>query len=249
MWNAGAGPVKSAEREASKSDLRVAGSLREVGGAREVLRHALARRVQGTQVGTAGHVVATDINTRDLEARDATNVEVRQHDIVHDPLEESAFDLVHARLLLEHLRERDAVLRKLVKSLRPGGWLVIEDVDYVSGIPISQLGASEHEHTQSVRLSAFAAAGVDHNLGRRLPARLRQAGLRDVGNQGRVWIMEGGSPGAQWFALSLAHLRPRLVGPGMLTDAEVDRMLELFQNPEWSAFSPIIVAAWGRAAA
>jgi SAM-dependent methyltransferase len=198
------------------------------------------------RVAPLGHVVATDINTRDLKTNGHATLEVRPHDIVGDSIEEAAFDLVHARLLLEHLRERDQVLEKLARALRPGGWLVIEDVDYVSAIPISDLGAREHEHTQSVRLQAFSASGVDHSLGRHLPARLRALGLHDVGNEGRVWVMEGGSPGARWFRLSLAHLRSRLVGPGMLTDAEVDRMLELFDDPKWSAFSPIIMAAWAR---
>jgi hypothetical protein len=46
--------------------------------------------------------------------------------------------------------------------------------------------------------------------------------------------------------LSLDHLRTRLVGVGMLTDDEVDRMLELFEDPNWAAMSPIIMAAWGR---
>ena len=55
-----------------------------------------------------------------------------------------------------------------------------------------------------------------------------------------------GSAGARWFRLSMAHLRPRLVGPGLLDEAEVDRMLELFDDPSWSAYSPIILAAWGQ---
>jgi hypothetical protein len=61
-----------------------------------------------------------------------------------------------------------------------------------------------------------------------------------------VWVMEGDSPGARWFKISMAHLRPRLVGPGKLTDPEVDQMLQLFDDPRWSALSPIIMAAWGR---
>ena len=71
-------------------------------------------------------------------------------------LDEGIYDLVHARLLLEHLPERERALDKLVRSLRVGGWIVIEDVDYVSGIPVSALGGVEHEHTQSVRLQHFA---------------------------------------------------------------------------------------------
>ena len=198
-------------------------------------------------VGEAGQVVATDIDTRSLEAiQGRANLEVRHHDIVVDPVEIGHYDLVHARLVLEHLPEREAVLEKLVLALRPGGWIVVEDVDYVSGVPVSDLGAVEHEHTQSVRLNVFSASGVAHHLGRELPARLRAHGLEDVRNEGRVWVMEGGSAGARWFGISMAHLRGRLVGPDRLTDGEVDRMLELFEDPDWAAFSPIMVTAWGR---
>jgi len=198
-------------------------------------------------VGASGQVVATDIDTRSLETiQGHSNLQVRRHDIVQEPLEVGQYDLVHARLVLEHLPGRDDVLAKLVQALRPSGWIVVEDVDYVSGVPISDLGAVEHEHSQSVRLGVFAASGVTHYLGRELPARLRTHGLIDVNNEGRVWIMEGGTAGARWFRYSMAHLRGRLVGPDLLTDAEVDRMLELFEDPEWAAFSPIMVTAWGR---
>jgi hypothetical protein len=32
----------------------------------------------------------------------------------------------------------------------------------------------------------------------------------------------------------------------VLQDAEIDRMLEWFADPNWEALSPIIMAAWGR---
>ena len=196
-------------------------------------------------VGPSGRVTATDVATEHLWVQPQT-VQVRQHDVVREPLEEAAFDLVHARLVLEHLPERDLVFRKLGKALRPGGWLVVEDVDYVSAVPVSQMGAELHARTQAVRLDVFTRAGIAHQLGRTLPARLRALGLELVGNEARAWVMEGGSPGAMWFKLSLDHLRPRLVGPGLLTDADIDQMLVLFDDPEWSALSPLIVAAWGR---
>lgn len=198
------------------------------------------------RVGPAGSVVATDLDVRWLEPIATSTLEVRRHDVVHDPLEEDHFDLVHARLFLEHLTERDAVLDKLVASLRPGGWILVESVDYVSAVPVSELGAALHRRTQAVRLERFASHGVDFQLGRGLPAKLRAAGLSEVGNEGRVFVMEGGSPGASWFKISMAHLRPRLVGPDGLTDQEVDEMLDLFDDPEWSAFTPVIVACWGR---
>ena len=199
----------------------------------------------GEAVGPTGGVVATDIDVRALAARTQPNLEVRQHDVVRDALEES-FDLIHARLLLEHLPEREAILDKMVAALKSGGWLVIEDVDYVSGVPIGQVGSTEHQRTQAMRLQEFARRGVDSYFGRHLPERLRARGLVSVGNEGRVWVMEAGSPGARWFKLSLAHLRSQLVGPDLLSDAEVDQMLRLFDEPGFSAFSPIIVGAWGQ---
>jgi hypothetical protein len=50
------------------------------------------------QVGRSGHVVATDLELRFLEAIHASNLEVWRHDILSEPLPEGAFDLVHARL-------------------------------------------------------------------------------------------------------------------------------------------------------
>jgi SAM-dependent methyltransferase len=197
-------------------------------------------------VGPTGSVVATDLDIRYLAAIEAPNLEARQHDIVRDELETSAFDLIHSRLVLEHLPDREPVLAKLVAALKPGGWLVVEAVDYVSGVPVSELGAEEHARSQSVRLSEFGAAGLDAAYGRRLPASFRAAGLEAVDNEGRAWVMEGGSPAARWFRLSMEQVRGRLVGPNKLSDADVDRMLTLFDDPAWAAITPIIFTAWGR---
>jgi ubiquinone/menaquinone biosynthesis C-methylase UbiE len=49
------------------------------------------------QVGASGHVAATDLQPRLLEAINASSLEVWRHDILRDPLSEKTFDLVHAR--------------------------------------------------------------------------------------------------------------------------------------------------------
>jgi SAM-dependent methyltransferase len=199
------------------------------------------------RVGGGGKVVATDLQTRLLESLNThSNMDVRRHNVVEDALPDHAFDLIHARLVLEHIPQRDAVLPKLVRALKPGGWLMVESVDYASAIPVSELGAQEHAHSQHVRMRQFEAAGNRLDYGRHLPRLMREGGLDCVASEGRVFVMEGGSPGAHWFRLSMAHLRPRLTGPGKLSDAQIDRMLELFADPAWAALSPIIFACWGR---
>jgi ubiquinone/menaquinone biosynthesis C-methylase UbiE len=68
----------------------------------------------------AADVVATDIDPRFLDAAGRPNLEVRRHDIASDPLSEAAFDLVHARLVLVHLPERENALLRIVRALKPG---------------------------------------------------------------------------------------------------------------------------------
>src|SRR5262249_1533795 len=55
------------------------------------------------QVGSTGHVLATDINTALLDELKRPNLETKRHDLLAEPLPEAEFDLVHARWLLHHL--------------------------------------------------------------------------------------------------------------------------------------------------
>jgi SAM-dependent methyltransferase len=82
-----------------------------------------------TRVGPTGRVTVTDIDPVRLTEAPVANLEVLRHDIAADPLPERAFDLVHARLVLMHVPDRDAALRRMVSALSPGGWLLIEDFD------------------------------------------------------------------------------------------------------------------------
>ena len=78
------------------------------------------------RVGPGGRVVATDIDTSWLTT--TGRYEVLRHDVAADE-PPGTFDLVHARLLLTHVPQRDAALAALIHAVRPGGWLVIEDAD------------------------------------------------------------------------------------------------------------------------
>lgn len=96
----------------------------EVGAGAATVPTWLAQRV-----GPEGHVLATDIDMTFLQSSGEVPYEVRRHDIGADPAPPGAFDLVHARLLLEHIPSRDAALHTMTQALRPGGWLLIESAD------------------------------------------------------------------------------------------------------------------------
>src|SRR5262249_33062351 len=83
------------------------------------------------RVGERGHVLATDIDTRYLTPLrfHLINLDVIEHDVTTDSLPTQYFDLVHARLVIMHLRDKRAVLQRLIGALKPGGWLLVEDFD------------------------------------------------------------------------------------------------------------------------
>src|SRR5262245_25255929 len=95
----------------------------EVGAGRGSIARILAERV-----GPNGRVIATDINPRFLDSLKASNVEVRQHDILTDRLD-GPYDFVHSRYLLEHLSNPAKALTHMVGALRPGGVLLAEATD------------------------------------------------------------------------------------------------------------------------
>ena len=70
-------------------------------------------------VGASGHVVATDLQPRLLEAINASNLEVWRHDILRDPLSEKTFDLVHARAVLSFLPRPAETITKISTALKP----------------------------------------------------------------------------------------------------------------------------------
>src|SRR5215471_2482680 len=76
-----------------------------------------------------GRVVATDRDTSYLARAALKGVELQQHDIDADVLPEGAFDLVHARLVVMHLSDVPAAIGRMVRALKPAGWLIVEEFD------------------------------------------------------------------------------------------------------------------------
>src|SRR4051794_33633774 len=74
---------------------------------------ALAERV-----GPTGTVTALDADARFLEPLAADRLVVVEADLTAMQLPAASYDLVHARLVLEHLPERDAVLASLASAVR-----------------------------------------------------------------------------------------------------------------------------------
>ena len=81
------------------------------------------------QVTGSGSVLATDIDISGLPGLRRANLTVARHDLEREHVPAGEYDLIHARLVLEHLREPEAAVGKLASALRAGGWLILEDAD------------------------------------------------------------------------------------------------------------------------
>ena len=101
-----------------------------------------------------------------------------------DELPEAEFDLVHMRLLLAWLADPAEALRRLVAALRPGGWLVAEEMDFVSAVPDPRLDDRRPAvFAQIVDAHNAVLSGshaFDPHYGRRVAGDLAAAGLAEV---------------------------------------------------------------------
>jgi SAM-dependent methyltransferase len=214
----------------------------EIGGGDGSVTRMLSERV-----GPGGYVLTTDIDTRHLQTLQLANVEVRHHDIVSDALPEATFDLAYARLVLEHLSDADLALRRMVASLRIGGWLVVEDFEIAPGTVGELSDESEPvSKTVSAMRQVAAAMGVDTRIGRSLARRLRAHGLANVDAEGRVFLWQGRTPGASLMRLNCEQLRKPILATGQVTAEEFEADLVDLDDEEREIASPILWTAWGR---
>jgi SAM-dependent methyltransferase len=183
------------------------------------------------------------------EAREAglDNVSYRAAD-VNELEAENEFDVVYSRFLLAHLPDPAAVMERLVAAVRPGGLVVLEDIDFT--------GAFCHPENRAYRRfwelfpAAVRAHGGDPTFGPALPGLLAGAGLRDV--DVRVVQATGRDPDIKLMpALTFENSIDAVAAAGLAqreaVEAMVDELYAFAADPETVLALPRVVQAWGRA--
>jgi ubiquinone/menaquinone biosynthesis C-methylase UbiE len=203
-------------------------------------------------VGGTGRVVATDLDTRFLDGHGRANLEVRRHNVVTDPFDDAGFDLIHARAVLVHLPDRQQVLKRLVAALRPGGWLLIEDVDFggAAAATLAQYmtapppAPAAMERIYQAVAALFAANGADPRYGSHVTGALADAGLGHVGAEVHAPVASGGSE--QWTRGTVEQLAAKLVDTGLTSEADLELFLRVSAQPDTYYLPPLMVSAWGQ---
>jgi SAM-dependent methyltransferase len=194
------------------------------------------------QVSTSGSVLASDIDVSGLADLNYGNIAIARHDLEYDGLPGGDFDLVHARLVLEHLSQPAATIGQLAAALRRGGWLVLEDADGLlfeaepTAPALSAIAAPWHR--------AALAAGWDPSYGRRLVTDLQHAGLLHVAGRAHRSYELGGEA---WTVarMGLDRLRDQIHQAGASQDDLNDALATLADGTRVIIGAPI-VTAWGQ---
>ena len=196
------------------------------------------------QVSDNGRVLATEIDPGFLRALPFSNLEVRRHDIQSDVLPERQFDLAHTRLVLMHLPEREAALKRIIASLKPGGWIVLEEFDCLSIEPDPSVNPGEEVVKLRVALEQILSArGVDLRYGRLLPQRLRANGLVNIGAEASLTIWGAGT---SIMKINFQELRDPILQAGLMSQAEFEAEMKRVDEEDFGMPSPMMWTVWGQ---
>jgi len=193
-----------------------------------------------------GRVLAVDLDPRHLQDIPALGGEVTQLDLVRDDLPEAAFDFVHTRLVLLHIADRDLVLDRLVRALRPGGTLLVEEHD-VFGVLDDIPGA--YGLVWPIFRRVGEAGGLEATWARRLPEHLARRGLEAVRASAEIPFFPGGSALARLWSLTWTQNRLEILRAGATEELLAAAHGELGDPARWFYCPPMVRASGRRRAA
>lgn len=158
-------------------------------------------------------------------------LEIRKGDAAESflsPAEEGRFDLAHARFLLEHVRDPLGVVKQMVRAVKPGGRIVLEDGDH----EILRLWPEPPGFAELWRayIRSYDRLGNDPIVGRRLVELLHQAGAKPTACR---WLWFGGCAGDGRLSLLVANAlgilrgaQKTIVDQGLLPSGVAQRAID-----------------------
>jgi SAM-dependent methyltransferase len=179
-------------------------------------------------VGAEGNVVGVDRDQSILRfacqeaERQGLPVTFRRLD-TEELAEESAYDLMFARYLLSHLPRPQRAVELMVRAVRPGGRLILEDV-FFPGHICYPANAAFDRYLELYQAVASAKEGGDAAIGVRLLEMALEAGLVEV-RVGLVVPTFRDGEGKQVARVTMEHIREAVVGAGLVSGHEVDNLV------------------------
>jgi ubiquinone/menaquinone biosynthesis C-methylase UbiE len=191
-----------------------------------------------SQVGPTGAVMAVDNNARFL--RDLPHeVHVVDADISCAALPAGRFDLAHARYVLIHNTDARPVLGAMLRAVKSGGYLALEEPDFSAAAPL--IGPAElnsaFENVKHAMKSMFSSRGMNYAFGGVLPALVREFSVDVIDVEYDCPVEPGASMLAEMMRLSTLSLENKYLATGCATATDIARYAEFAESPDcWGIY-------------
>jgi ubiquinone/menaquinone biosynthesis C-methylase UbiE len=203
-------------------------------------------------VAPGGGVLATDIDRPQLaiarseaDTQGLNNIEFRYSDITRE-IPEGPFDFIHARFVLTHIPNPADALARMRSVLRPGGSVVLEDIDFRAHFcepECPALWRYVELYSETVR-----RRGGDANIGPRLPGMMLAAGFHSVqmnviqraGHEGEVKLVT---------PITMQNIAPAVLRAGLADETEIGAIVQALyayaRTPGTIGCLPRVFEVWG----
>ena len=216
------------------------------GGGDVTLELARAVGPEGRVVGIDADPVTIELARQDAARLGLDNIEFRSLDI-KDWRDESRYDLIYCRFVLTHLDDPAIVVRRMRSAVRPGGIVVLEDIDIHGHFCYPAC----HAFDEYVRLyiSVVTRRGADPFIGPKLHSLLLDAGWQSP-SLSLVQPAFFSGDCKQVPLLSLMYIRESVLAEELATPSEFDRLVDALasytEDPRSTIGYPRVFQAWGR---
>jgi SAM-dependent methyltransferase len=210
----------------------------------------LSERVEasGSVIGLEREQRFVEMARAEIAKRRLGNVTMVQADGLDTGLEKNSFDLVHERLVMINVSAREAFLTEMLSLLRPGGTVILEDVDNVSWL--CQPAHPSWEVLLNAFHTVFHAGGGDGFIGRRLPVLLRAAGVQNIQTKVAVETPPLGDYRRTHLVSLIDSIRDKIIAKGLLNEAQLNEhreaLMRHLSDPATTVIDKLLVQCWGQ---
>ena len=203
----------------------------------------------GIAVGIDKSEAQLDEATKRAAASELGNVQVVCASAYAIDLPDASFEIVGCRSLLSHLVDPQAAVREMARLVKPGGFLICEDIDMrtIHTDPPSRA----YDRIVELYYALGDVTNCDYSVGARLADLIAAAGLEVLGSRSDQPGPRTGDA-KRWWELTFIETAPAMKSAGVLTDEEFTslcaQIAPLGMDTTTAIFQPRHFQSWGRKA-